>query len=192
MSREGVYVGKTPKLGAEALVENHSASLTGQLILIGTVSAFRPFDKRSIEEYYSSYTEFSALVHPGSAPAIGFGEFRKSFSGWTNLKYFTVPAVTGFYEDALVPVGLTEQIKFPSSLGIVMVQEAGDLLAARTNADGFYVVESVLCKDGSAYVECAKQYKKGIFDGATGAQLYRNLERMPHGYVIDTKTFELL
>ena len=196
-TQEGLYVGETPKIGAEALVENRQPDVAKELILIGATSAFRPFNEANIQEYYSSYEKFSAQIHPNSPPAIDFDEFRDSFSGWTNLKYFSLPIVAGFflpiptglYEDALVPNGLSEQIKFPSSAGTILVQEAGDLLAARTNSDGFYIVKKILCKDVPGYFECAKQYEKGVFDGITGVELDSNLKKKAYGKVIDTKIF---
>jgi hypothetical protein len=103
---------------------------------------------------------------------------------------FSIPLIMGTYDVALVPNDIHAEIRFPSSFGTVMVQESGDLLAARTNRDGYFFVKQVLCKDGRGYSACAKKYQKGLFNGSTGEELtYKTLIPKESGRRIDPVSY---
>lgn len=160
------------------------------LLVVGTVSAYRKLKGRRLEKFYSSYVEFGEKVHPGAPVAYSPDEFASTFSGWTRLKTFTIPLTWGHYTSSLVPVALQDEIKFPYASGAFLGQEAGDLLVARLNADGYLVVEKVLCKDDSDYFDCAKKFEKGFFDATTGRELNRRtLVPKEKGDWIDPITF---
>ena len=40
------------------------------LILVGTVSAFRPLTGKNFDEIYAEYRDFSELIHPSSPPSF--------------------------------------------------------------------------------------------------------------------------
>ncbi|MES2603732.1 MAG: hypothetical protein V4603_02280 [Pseudomonadota bacterium] len=183
---------QTAKATAEN-AETDTAALPRQFILIGTVSSLRRFSERSGDRYYERYLKFVERYHPDQAPVLSREDFSQTIAGWTNLKSFTIPLVMGLYRDVLVPASLVDTIRFPSVVGVFVAQEAGDLLAAKTNADGFFVVEAVLCADsGSEYYRCAREYEKGLFDATTGEALGMGLKPANSGQRIDLSTYKLV
>ena len=200
VSQEGVTIVPSAKGAEHIIIQREQAIETGDrdpadvptnIILVGTVSAFRAFDDADeANKFYEDYVDFAEELHPGGAPEYTAEEFREAIAGWTKVKFFTVPLVVGLYDYALVPVAIREDIRFPSGFGTFMVQEAGDMLAARTNDDGYFVVRELLCKDGEGYAECAENYEKGIFDGVTGEELHSTkLVPKPDGDRIDPDTY---
>ena len=145
--------------------------MPSDLIIVGTASAFRPLTGGNADEIYAEYIAFAERLHVDRSAAYSQEEFVLAFAGWTRIKVFNIPLVYGEYEYALVPNGLHETIRFPSGFGTFLAQESGDLLAARTNVDGYYIVTEILCKDEAGYSACADGYQKGLFDGFTGEEL---------------------
>jgi len=199
VQQEGFRFG-TSEFGVEEIVEQrelrdrsgnqYSEDVPSDLVLIGTVSAFRPLTDKNTQDIYAKYLAFSKQIHPDTPPDYSQEEFRDKFAGWTALKTMTIPLVMGNYDYALVPTGMEQAIQFPSSFGTFMIQETGDLLAARINSDGYFIVKQVLCRDGNGYTDCAKNYHKGLFDGRTGKELHtKKLTPMDSGKRIDPKTF---
>jgi len=182
VSQEGIGI-VSPDWGVEEIIDQRESrkesvdesigDVPVDLVVIGNVSAFRPLTEKNGEEIYSEYLEFSKQLNPDKPVAYSAEEFRNEVAGWTKLKYFSIPLVYGHYKIALVPNGIHSEIQFPSGFGTIMVQVAGDLVAARTNNDGYYFVRQVLCKDGQGYSTCAKNYHKGFFDGSTGEEIDR-------------------
>jgi hypothetical protein len=161
-------------------------------IFVGTSSHFRKFEENEAEEFYPQYSEFAQRINPDKAPSISLGDFVEMFSGWTMLKYFSVPLVGGLYEDALVPKALAGLIKFPSATTTALVQATGDLIAGQVNADGFLVIERLLCKEKEDFKACKQEYEKGIFDAATGRELKQSLELKESGRQIDVNSLKVL
>lgn len=204
VSHEGVSLGQAPK-GAEELLRPIQADedtdetqptqgANGrELILVGTVSSLRRFNERSSARFYDSYAEFVEKMRPGSAASVSLTELRETFAGWTNLKSFTVPLLMGIYRDVLIPKNIAEEIYFPAPASVFLVQEAGDLLAAKTNGDGFFVVDARLCANGTGYTRCAREYKKGLFDAKTGERLdFGSLEPEENAVRIDLQSYKLI
>lgn len=71
-------------------------------------------------------------------------------------------------------------------------QSGRDLVAARTNSDGAFVIEALLCEDQPGYYECTKRYKYGLFDSRTGQKLKLDLTRANGGTWIDPETFQVV
>lgn len=206
-TQEGVYIGKGDPFGADAIVKQNKdanlgdgeafgdrlpAAVHKDLIMVGKASAFRAFDPDEIDEFYDGYAEFAEEVNPGQAPTVDRAQFKEQFAGWTRLKYHGISMLSAWYEDALVPVELSESIRFQNSLGTIMFQATDDLVAARTNEDGFFVIRYLLCRVGEGYSKCARHYEHGIFDGRTGDELSFDLLPAGNGRRIDTVDFRRL
>ena len=194
VTNEGLTAGR-PQPGESAIVESRKQQgyrvqagidvfMPPRLILVGEISSFRRFDDATKATYYDSYEKFARAVHPGEPAAVSPEQFQQLFEGWTKLKYGPR------YEDALVPFSLRGEVSFPSPVGVFLVQSTGDLVAARSNADGFYVVDTVLCKDDSGYSACAKQYVMGVFDAGSGVELDGELRPRKVGKAIDVGSYK--
>ena len=183
--------------GESAIVENRNqqgyrvqagmdAFVPPRLILVGEVSSFRKFDDATSSKYYDSYVEFAHDVHPDAGATVTLEQFKEQFEGWTRLRY------SQHYRDALVPFELGGDVRFPSPAGVFWGQATGDLVAARSNADGFYIVERVLCRDDAEYSACADQYVKGVFDSSTGFELDGKLRPKNAGKTIDINSYKFV
>ena len=156
-----------------------------QLLIIGRASAFREFDESDYSEFYRKYLELANLIHPGKEPTTSPEAFQQKFAGWTMLSWRNV-AFGNVYEDVLVPKELRWDINFPSSMATVVYAGTGDLLLARSNPDGFFIVERVLCRGRSG--DCG--HPKGIFDAKTGSELDFNLDRIDGGKRILVESYD--
>jgi hypothetical protein len=158
-------------------------------ILIGTVPAYSRVDGDS-GKFYELYRKLAPNAGVDSSPALSGDEFRATIAGWAQLKVFTLPFGDASHEEeVLIPASLTRDIGLPTNSGTFAVHEAGDLLVARTNADGFYVVEAVLCREGPEYAACARAYRQGIFDAASGMKLGHDGATPAAGNRIDINTY---
>jgi hypothetical protein len=159
-------------------------------ILIGTVPGYRRVDGEDNARFYEMYRKLAPHAVDGM-PALTQDEFAATIAGWTRLKVFTLPLAQGFREEeVLIPSSLSADIGLPTTAGKFAVQEAGDLLVARTNADGFFVVEAVLCRDGQDYSACASAYQQGVFDAASGMKIGHDGQVAPAGARIDVNTYK--
>ena len=162
-------------------------------IIVGTASAFM----RSASAISRSSTT-SRMSHGEGAPSgrrgIRVDRRVQGVDGrlgqgqvWTGCV-----RVRGQYQSALIPVDLKEQIGFTSGVGAAVANQSGDLVAGKTNVDGSFVVEAVLCKDSPGLFACAKQYERGYFDADTGLQLTRKFTPMVPGRRIDVSSYKVL
>lgn len=141
------------------------------VIAVGRATVFRPFSQEDADTYYFEYVEFSEKLNPGLAPKYSKQEFLSTFAGWTKLKVYESPLGMKIgFQSVLVPVELQGDIQYVPVLG-GQFGVNGDLLAARMNSDGFFVVSSVLCQKGRDYQRCAENYLWGLFDAISGEQL---------------------
>ena len=202
VSQEGISLG-TSDWGAEQIVEQREKreaasdqnlpDVPDELIQIGKVSAFRPITEKNFDDIYSKYVEFAARMNPETSSSLTEVEFREQIAGWTKLKTITVPLLFSGYDYALVPNNVRDEIIFSDSFRTVMVQDSGDLVAAKTNADGYFLVVEKLCQEGYGYFECSGQYEMGLFDASTGEELsYGSLKPKKSGERIDPQTFKVI
>jgi hypothetical protein len=147
-----------------------------ELILIGRASAFREFEGVDVSEFYNDYKEFAVMIGSDSFPEVSYEKFNAEFAGWTRLKVFSIPGIFGSYEDVLVPQRLRGKIDFASSAETILYQGTGDLVAAKTNADGFFVAYKVLCEEDVNFQSCVKNHPTGVFDATTGVQVTRSMK----------------
>ncbi|HEU4619459.1 MAG TPA: hypothetical protein VFV10_15585 [Gammaproteobacteria bacterium] len=179
----------------EAHNTDSGSNITG-LIAIGTVTVLREYTQESFKAEYDDYSESFATWGSGLDPTLTFDEFSETMSGWTLVRFFQVPMLYGLYAKSLVPKSLAANVQFDTPFAAVMVGASGDLVAARTNADGAFVLTAVLCKrqptSGFVSEQCAESYEPGIFDAATGKQLTSKLALKRHGRRIDLQTFRVV
>jgi len=165
----------------ENQVESIVRSCNQPLILIGRASAFREFEGGDAKDFYEEYKEFVRKIHPDGTPEVSEQEFRLEYAGWSKLKFISIPAVGGAYEDVLVTRKLRWHINFPSSAATILYQGSGDLVAAATNSDGFFVAYKVLCQEEVNFEACASKYPTGVFNATTGIQLNPLMEPIEDG-----------
>ena len=104
VSLEGVGIGKGD-FGVEELVEqskdqgstedNAPESKMSELLLVGTVSAFRKFDDTTVQRFYKQYVAFAERMHPGEGPTYLEHDFRERIVGWTKAQGVFDPACRG-------------------------------------------------------------------------------------------------
>jgi hypothetical protein len=152
-----------------------------QLIIIGKASAFREFESADYSKFYKHYLELANLINPEGEPSLSFEQFSQEFAGWTRLKWKEIVLAGDFYEDALVTKKLRWVIDFPSSTATILYQGEGDLVLARSNPDGFFVIESVLCREDQDSGRGNCGHPQGIFDAETGSEVDHNLEPVSGG-----------
>ena len=164
-----------------------------ELLAIGRVTVFRPFTEEEANDYYEDYVDFSTKLNPGLAPKYSEEEFASTFAGWTRLKVYESPLGMAIrFQRVLVPADLHENIQYVPVLG-GQFGISGDLLAARMNSDGFYIVSSILCPRGEGYRDCAEKYSWGLFDARSGSQLdLSTLQPENEPKKIDPNTYELV
>ena len=106
---------------------------------------------------------------------------------------FSIPLVAGRYDYALVPADMQADIHFPSAFGTLMVQETGDLIVAKSNQDGYFLIADVLCEDAEGFASCASKYRKGLFDATTGKELSASsLKPKESGHRIDILNYQAI
>lgn len=151
------------------------------LILIGRASAFREFKGEDANKFYEKYKKYVSKIHPDGAPEISAQEFSSEYAGWSMLKGYGISGAVAGYEDVLITRKLRWYIDFPSSTATILYQGSGDLVAAATNPDGFFVTYKVLCQEDVDFRACAKKYPIGVFDATTGIQVDRSMEPIENG-----------
>jgi len=163
-------------------------------IVIGTASAFHRFNNYGLEQYYNeSYVPTAREAHPDAEASMSMDEFGSRFAGWVKLKFGVGTSVIGgHYQPALIPVALKEQIEYSSSVGAILGNQSGDLVAATNNIDGSFVIDTILCKDDPSFHICARKYERGYFDADKGYQLTLKFTPMVPGRKIDVNTYEIM
>lgn len=166
-------------------------------IFVGLVKTLHSFDAQGLDELYASYIVVARETHPNAEPALSRKALADTMTGWTYLLYqdrsqLTKAWVTtaGFIRVplALVPTSLETQLKY----GNMWFDPWGDLVAARSNADGFPVVSEILCKDDPTYSDCARQYARGLFDADSGVELNKKCQPKIPGDKIDVSSYKIV
>lgn len=204
VTSEGVFVTSDPYIYEEfvkygqqpdATSDTESGSLDNAVngvIVVGTVSAYREFKPSDFESEHESYAKSFETWESDRPLHLDLEDFSKTIRGWTRIKLFGLPLVFAGYVKALVPVEGAEDVEFEPAVVTFLFQSGRDLVAARTNSDGAFVIEALLCKDQPGYYQCSKRYKLGLFDSMTGQKLRLNLEGARNGPWIDPITFEVI
>jgi hypothetical protein len=163
-----------------------------RLILVGNLSAFRDIDDSDVAEEYARYLNAYEAWESDRPPSLSLSDFSESIAGWTRVKIMGVPLLFAGYVKSLVSKDIVDIVGFEPAISTFLFQSSSDLVAARTNDDGAFVVISHLCPDTAESATCRKAYKKGLYDAATGVRIKSKLKLDENGPVIDTETFQLI
>ncbi len=201
VSAEGVSLGQQPYInsgftkygGHPDRAETDSNPRVTGLILVGTVSALREFDEEDKITEYEKYARAFEAWGTDKPPELSAADFVRTMTGWTKIKFAGVPLLGAAYCKALVSVDSVSTVDFEPSLATFMLQTSSDLVAARTNSDGAFVIDSLLCKDDQDdFAECSRRYRKGMFDADSGLKIKSKLKTDPDGPRIDPVTYLLV
>lgn len=186
-----VKYGTLPDSSVETQTSGSSSPVTG-MIAVGTVSAFRELKPDDVAAEYKKYARDFEVWNVERPPILGPEEFSTLISGWTRIKIMGVPLLFAGYVKALVPIDAAVDVDFEPAVATALFQSSSDLVAAKTNPDGVFSIVSLLCKDQAGYSDCAKDYKKGVFDSKTGLKIGGKMKLVEDGPRIDPVTFRLI
>jgi hypothetical protein len=159
------------------------------ILIIGTTGPFRPVSDKERGEFYRSYVAFAEKWHPGEAPRLDAAAFQDKLAGWASIETSAVPGVMSWRSRVLVPASVARDMQFASAAGSFMFETTGDLVVARQDYDGLTWLERVLCRDGKAYRDCARNFQTGIFDENTGIELDRHRKPKADGAAVDVTSY---
>jgi len=161
-------------------------------VVIGTTGPLKVLDDAERARLYAAYTKQAARSHPGRPPALDAAAFRARLGGWVTLQTWSIPGVVSTKVRVLVPREHLKDTRFASTTGSLVLGTTGDLVAARSDADGMVWLERTLCADDGDYRTCAKAYRHGVFDANTGQELDKHHRPKTNGTVIDVGTYVAL
>ncbi len=205
VTAEGIGVGNSPYVNPtlakySALRDSPDGHETDSippvtgLIVVGTVSTFRPIKGSNIEAEYDSYvSSYNRYSGEEGQPTLTLEDFSRTIEGWTKIKVIGVPLLFGGYVKAMVAIEAEDKVEFESAIATFLFGTSRDLVAAETNADGAFVITALLCRDEPGeYSKCARNYQKGLFDATTGRRLKGKLELSETGPHIDPETYRVI
>ena len=163
-------------------------------ITIGNVGSLREVSADQIPEFYrKSYVASAEKWHPGIAPVMTEAEFIDKLAGYTAITTWNIPGFVARRTTAAVLKADVPLIDFPGKMSATMWGSTGDLVAARSNEDGLFIVSSVLCKESSSdYSRCAEQFVRGNFDANTGFEIERDMSQKSDGSRIDVTSYKAI
>jgi hypothetical protein len=159
------------------------------LVIIGTTGPLRSVNDKERGEFYRAYAAVAAQTHPNEPPSMSAAGFQEKLAGWASIQTFSIPGIVSSRVRVLVPTSLVHDTRFASAAGSFMFGTTGDLVAARSDADGLVWLERVLCPDDGSYHICAGAYQSGFFDEKTGRELTRQRKPKAHGALIDVSSY---
>jgi hypothetical protein len=164
------------------------------IVAIGKVGSFRKLDPDVRPEFYKkSYARTAEKWHPNSPAVMTEEEFIKGVAGYTAVVTWSIPSVIARSTTAAIRVEDVSRIDFPGPRAANFLGSTGDLVVARSNADGIFFVTDILCKEsGADYKSCAAQYVRGSFDQTTGAELEKDMKPKSDGNRIDVTTYKVI
>ena len=171
--------------------ECYSEGCPEAVIVIGNLSAYRDLSENIAEEY-SKYSEATHKFLVDKPVSLTEQEFADSVIGWTKLQFFKIPLVGAIYYRALVDNSKHLEMQFPSDAEVILLNKTGDLVAAKSNSDGIFFLERLLCSRGDVYKECKENYSRGTFDAKSGQELDLKLRKKKNGKVINIENYEVL
>lgn len=191
VKKEGIALGSvTYEFGSIDHKRCSAKSCPKEVILIGEVSAYRDLGNDS-EREYEKYQKAAKKFLATQPISMDKSQFDSSIKGWTNLQVFYIPLVIAGYTTAII-LKNEEEIHYPSTIETFLVQGTGDLVFARSNSDGVFVIEKRLCNSKFEFSKCRKRYSRGIYSAASGLELDRKFIKKKKGKKIDLRTYEVL
>lgn len=162
------------------------------ILVVGTLGPLRKSSAEELKKAYPAYAKNAEKWHPGHASYLSEEDFDE-FGGWTTIETFAIPGVMNIRQPALVRQSDMKTMSFPSTLGSAFFGTTGDLVGARSNGDGYTVLDRVLCRDADpGYWQCASAYERGHYDANTGQALTHELKPKEGGVQIDPATFKVI
>lgn len=164
------------------------------MVVIGKVGSFRKLDASIRSEFYKkSYLRTATQWHPNVPAVMSEAEFVDFIAGYTAVVTWSIPSVISRSITAAIRETDVSRIDFPGPRAANFLGSTGDLVAARSNADGIFFVTDILCKEPTAdYQSCAAAYVTGSFDQNTGVELEKDLSQKVGGNRIDVTTFKAI
>lgn len=164
------------------------------LIVVGRVTDFQAIEYDEFESVYKGqYLAFYEKWHGDGDPALSMGQFANTIGGFTKIAAwrFNGLGLIGAQKVtyALVPNRLEDGIQVPSVVDRFFWTGTSDLVAAKTNDDGVFVIKRVLCQEGPEFDQCSKGYAKGLFEATTGTAIDEDLKPITGGPSIDIESF---
>jgi hypothetical protein len=171
--------GRTPPQ-LDRLAREWARNATPGVVVVGDVGALNTLDGKQLR-----------ILHQAYAAAGSADDFASHMGGWTSIETFGLAGFVRLERPAAVRLADVDAVGFASAAG-TLFGVTGDLVAARSGADGMLVLEKVLCAEKSAgYRTCVARHARGHFDAA-GAELGADLKPKREGRRIDPANFALL
>lgn len=169
-----------------------AAAPRAEVIVVGEAGYLSPMAQAQRTAFYQAYARAAAAREPGRRLAQDEAQFVREIGGWSTIETYGVAGLVRFEQPAAVRQADIGLVRFATTAGNLLLGATGDLVAARSNADGLLVVEKVLCRDGAPdYRACAERFAKGQFD-RHGAELDGNGQARAGGRRIDPANYSLL
>ncbi|XLZ69082.1 hypothetical protein ABT364_21420 [Massilia sp. SR12] len=150
------------------------------VLVVGDVGALSALDGAQLRALHRAY------ARSGSAD-----DFAARLGGLTSIETFGMAGLVKLERPAAVRLADVDAVGFVSKAG-ELFGSTGDLVAARSDADGLLVLEKVLCKGGAPdFKACATRYVRGHFDPA-GVELDSDLQPKRGGRRIDPASYAVL
>jgi hypothetical protein len=160
----------------------------GGVLIVGTTGPLRTLNDAQRAEFYRNYVA-AAAQSSDPRPVLTGAQFREKLAGWASIQTFSIPLVMNLRYRVLVPTNVAEDAHFASATTSFVFGASGDLVAARSDADGLLWIDRVLCKAGRSYGSCAEKYAIGVFDENSGRELGRDSKPKPDGEWVDMSSY---
>lgn len=191
IKKEGIMFSSSGKYQSIEFEKCSSKGCPDKAVLIGNVSAHRKLDV-GFDKEYVNYSAAAKKFSPNSALSLNEENFKASVTGWTMLQIFNVPLLTATYAGVLIDNKDPFEINFPSSASVMLAQVTGDLVTAKSNSDGVFFIDKLLCDKKNDYSACKTNYARGIFNAQSGSELDRDFIEKERGKKIDPQTYKLI
>ncbi|WP_342120907.1 hypothetical protein [Pseudoduganella sp. OTU4001] len=150
------------------------------VLVVGDVGALDALDGKQLRAMHK------AFAAGGSAD-----DFAARMGGVTSIETYGLAGFVRLERPAVVRAADVGAVGFASQGGSLF-GSTGDLVAARSEADGMLVLDKVLCQEKApGFNACAARYLRGHFDQA-GVELDGDLQPKRGGRRIDPATYALL
>lgn len=150
------------------------------VLVVGDAGAMNTLDGKQLR-----------AMHKAFATGGNADDFAARMGGWVNIETFGLAGFVKLERPAVVRLADAESVGFASP-GAALFGATGDLVAARSDADGMLVLDKVLCREkADDFKTCAARYVRGHFNQA-GLELDGDLLPKPSGRRIDPASYALL
>lgn len=150
------------------------------VLVVGDVGAMNALDGKQLRAMHKAYAA------GGSAD-----DFAARMGGWVSIETFGLAGFVRLERPALVRLADADSVAF-ASRGAALFGATGDLVAARSDAEGMLVLDKVLCRQkADDFKTCTARHMRGHFDQA-GVELDGDLQPKRSARRIDPASYALL